>query len=70
MDKIELGNLFSQYGKMLTLNQQDILHDYLILDMGISEIAEIRQITRQAIKSVINVSVKKLKSIEVKLGGI
>ena len=69
MEFVEAGNLFNKYGKLLTNNQQEILNDYLNLDIGLSEIAQNRNATRQAIKSIIDKALLKLKDIEEKLSG-
>lgn len=61
LSKIELTKLFDAYGKLLTEKQQVVLNYYLIDDLGISEISEILNKTRQATYDFINVSVFSLK---------
>ncbi|MCL2621767.1 MAG: hypothetical protein FWD32_01910 [Firmicutes bacterium] len=64
---IEICELFNKFGWLLTKNQQEILHDYFNLDIGLSEIAEIRNITRQAVKNIIDTCVEKIASIKTKV---
>ena len=51
---LKFGNLFSIYGKLLTLKQQKILSSYYFDDLGLSEISEIYGISRQAVLDTIN----------------
>ncbi|MBQ7578959.1 MAG: hypothetical protein IJT25_00260 [Clostridia bacterium] len=67
LSKIELTKLFDAYGKLLTEKQQVVLNYYLIDDLGISEISEILNKTRQATYDFINVSVSSLKKMEEKI---
>ena len=55
------------YGNLLTEKQHQILDDYYNIDLSISEIAENNQITRQAVKDMINKGKNKLLEYEEKL---
>lgn len=64
---IELAKLFDVYGELLSKNQYDIMDDFLNNDLTLSEVAENRQISRQAVKDVVSKVEKKLQSYEEKL---
>ncbi len=66
-DKIRMSILCGIYGKLLTEKQYEILNDYYNNDFSLSEIAENNNITRQAVKDVINKSNSKLEEYEEKL---
>ncbi|MBR2743769.1 MAG: putative DNA-binding protein [Clostridia bacterium] len=66
-EKIKMSILCSIYGKLLTEKQYEILNDYYNNDFSLSEIAENNEITRQAVKDVINKSNDKLLEYENKL---
>lgn len=55
------------YGNLLTENQQDILNEYLNFDISLTEIAETRNTTRQAVLDTIKKATKKLEWYETKL---
>lgn len=64
---IRLGNLFDLYGPLLSKNQYDIMNDFLNNDLTLTEVAENRGITRQAVKDVVSKVEKKLEDYESKL---
>ena len=66
-EKIKMSILCGIYGKLLTEKQYEILNDYYNNDFSLSEIAENNQITRQAVKDVINKATSKLLEYEEKL---
>lgn len=66
-EKIKMSILFGIYGKLLTDKQYEILNDYYNNDFSLSEIAENNEITRQAVKDVINKATGKLMEYEEKL---
>ena len=69
LDKnVRLCLLNDFYGNLLTKNQQEILDDYLNFDISLTEIAENRNTTRQAVLDTIKKATKKLESFEQKLG--
>lgn len=63
----EICNLIETYSSMLTTRQQDILHDYYFLDLSLSEIAENYEVTRQAVKDILDRAVKQCYVYEEKL---
>ncbi len=65
---VEISMLCQIYGKLLTKNQLLILEDYYNKDLSLSEIAENKNITRQAVRDIIKKGEKKLFEIEKKLG--
>ena len=67
-DNIRLCLLNDFYGSLLTDNQQSILNDYLNLGITLSEIAENKDTTRQAVLDTIKKATKKLEWYESKLG--
>ena len=66
-EKIEISILCGIYGNLLTEKQYQILDDYYNNDLSLSEIAENNQITRQAVKDMINKGKTKLLEYEEKL---
>ncbi len=65
---VELSLLLQTYGKLLTKVQYDFLDDYYNSDLSLSEIAENRNITRQAARDNIKKGENKLFEYEEKLG--
>ena len=66
-EKIKMSILCEIYGNLLTEKQHQILDDYYNNDLSLSEIAENNQITRQAVKDMINKGTTKLLEYEEKL---
>ncbi|MBR3863532.1 MAG: DNA-binding protein [Clostridia bacterium] len=67
-DNFLLYQLFSVYGELLTQNQRETIEDYFGLDLSLGEIAEMRGVSRQAIKYTLDNAEKALKEYENKLG--
>ena len=67
-DNFLLYELYSVYGELLTENQRETIEDYFGLDLSLGEIAEMRGISRQAIKYTLDNAEKALKEYENKLG--
>ena len=65
---IVLSILCQIYGKLLTERQLAIMEDYYNNDLSLSEIAENRNITRQAVRDNLIKAEKKLMEFEEKLG--
>lgn len=65
---VEISILCELYGKLLTEKQFAFLDDYYNNDLSLSEIAENEDITRQAVRDIIQKSEKKLYEIEKNLG--
>lgn len=59
--------LYGLYGKLLTEKQQGIIEDYFGLDLSLSEIAEIRKISRQAVNDALSTAKEQLYHYEAKL---
>ncbi len=55
------------YGKLLTKKQFEFINDYYNNDLGLSEIAENNNITRQAVRDIIKKGERKLFEYEEKL---
>ena len=60
-------NLFTIYKNLLTYTQQEIVGDYLLADLSISEIANERNISRSAVEDAISKACKKMDDFEDKL---
>ena len=67
-DNFLLYQLYSVYGELLTENQRETIEDYFGLDLSLGEIAEMRGVSRQAIKYTLDNAEKALKEYENKLG--
>ena len=64
---MQISMLLEIYGKLLTKTQYDFLDDYYNSDLSLSEIAENREITRQAARDNIKKGENKLFEYEEKL---
>ena len=64
---VQVSMLLQIYGELLTKTQQDFLEDYYNSDLSLSEIAENRNITRQAVRDNIKKGENKLFEYEEKL---
>lgn len=65
---IEVNRLLDIYGRLLTKQQYEIMSDYYYCDLSLSEISEIRKISRTAVSDAIKTANKKLISFEEKVG--
>ena len=65
--KVEVSMLCDLYGKLLTEKQFQFINDYYNNDLGLSEIAENNNITRQAVRDIIKKGERKLFEYEEKL---
>ena len=65
--KVEVSLLCDLYGKLLTEKQFEFINDYYNNDLGLSEIAENNNITRQAVRDIIKKGERKLFEYEEKL---
>ena len=65
---VRVSMLCQIYGKLLTKKQLSILEDYYNQDLSLSEIAENKNITRQAVRDIIKKGESKLFELEEKLG--
>lgn len=67
-NRIKISMLCSYYGNMLTKNKKQITEDYVNENLSLGEIASQLGISRQAVKSTLDSSIKDLNSMESKLG--
>ena len=65
---LELVLLLDCYGELLTERQRDLAELYYNEDLSLSEIAEMREITRQAVRDSLRHSDQILLNTEQKLG--
>lgn len=56
------------YGALLTDRQREMFEDYFGLDLSLGEIAELRGVSRQAVKDALSHAEKQLAFYEEKLG--
>ena len=71
LDKaMRYSELLNLYGNLLSDTQKDILEDYYAFNLSISEIAENRHVTRSAVEDAIKKGIKKLESLEKKIGNL
>ena len=63
-EKIEISILLSLYGNLLTPTQKKYMEQYYNEDLSLSEIGENEQITRQAVRTILVKSKKKLQEYE------
>lgn len=66
-DFVKYGKLFAIYGKLLSEDRQNIMTSYFEFNMTLVEIAEEKNISRQAVLDAIAKSCKKLDEFEAKL---
>ncbi len=64
---VKVSMLCQIYGELLTKKQLAILEDYYNQDLSLSEIAENKNITRQAVRDIIKKGENKLFELEEKL---
>lgn len=64
---VRLSLLFDLYGVLLSDSQFEVMVDFLNNDLTISEVAENRGITRQAVKDMVSKVERKLENFEQKL---
>lgn len=67
MDKFSFITLWDRYRGLLTSTQQEITDMYFNLDLTVSEIAEQKGISRQAVSDCLSISKKQLEEWEDKL---
>ena len=65
---ILLTQLFDLYGPLLSKLQKNVMADFLLGDLTLTEIAENYGVSRQAIKDVVSKAETKLFDYENKLG--
>ena len=65
---IEINRLLDIYGRLLTKQQLEIMSDYYYCDLSLSEISELRSISRTAVSDAIKTATKKLNNFEKNVG--
>ena len=65
---VEVNRLLDIYGRLLTKQQFEIMTDYYNLDLSLSEISEVRKISRTAVSDALKTATKKLLNFEEKVG--
>ena len=61
---LEINRLLDIYGRLLTKQQYEIMSDYYYCDLSLSEISELRNISRTAVSDAIKTATKKLHNFE------
>lgn len=61
---LQINRLLDIYGRLLTKQQFEIMSDYYYCDLSLSEISELRNISRTAVSDAIKTSTKKLDKFE------
>lgn len=68
MDKIlEQSLLYDFYGELLTSHQKEIYEDFVLNDLSLAEIAEVHEISRQAVHDIVKRCNRQLAAYEEKL---
>ena len=62
-----IASLFDIYKNMLTEKQQQVINNYVFSNLSLSEIAEIENISRQAVKDLLDRTINILFEYEEKL---
>ena len=66
-DKVRISILLEIYGKLLTKKQYEFMDLYYNQDLSLSEIGDNEDITRQAVRTILVKSKKKLEEYEKQL---
>jgi len=61
------SELLDYYGSLLTISQKQIMSDYYLLDLSLSEISDNLKISRSAVLDTIRKASSKLESFETKM---
>lgn len=67
-ETIRINRLLDIYGNLLTDSQLEIMKDYYECNLSLSEISELRNISRTAVSDALKQSKEKLDKIDEKLG--
>ena len=65
---IKYSELYQAYGGLLTPSQAEITEMYYLFDLSLSEIAEIKSVTRQSVADTLKKVRAELDGLEEKLG--
>ena len=63
----EISSLYELYKNMLTVKQQQVISNYVFSNLSLSEIAELENISRQAVKDLLDRTINLLYDFEKKL---
>jgi len=67
-DKVKLTMLMDFYAKLLSESKRQVMIDYVENDFSLSEIASIKNVTRQAAYDIVKKAEQQLEEYEAKLG--
>ena len=67
LDLERYNRLLELYGALLSEKAYEVLHDYLVFGLSITEIAENRGITKQSVSTTIRRALRRLEEYEDKL---
>ena len=65
---VHINSLLDVYGRLLTESQLDVMKDYYQNDLSLSEISELRNISRTAVSDMLKQARQKLENYEEKIG--
>ena len=65
---LHINRLLDIYGRLLTKQQLEIMFDYYYCDLSLSEISDLRKISRTAVSDAIKTATKKLENFEKNVG--
>ena len=66
--RVHVGLLIDLYGQLLSARAREVLENYYHHDLSLAEIAELRQISRQAVHDRLHQGLNSLEQYENKLG--
>lgn len=61
---VRVNELLNLYGSQLSSTQQEILENYFVYDLSMSEIADNREVSKAAVEDAIKKGLKKLETLE------
>ena len=68
IENVRINRLLDIYGRLLTKAQYEIMSDYYQANLSLSEISDMRKISRTAVQDALKKSIEKLENCEEKLG--
>ncbi len=67
-ETLRINRLLDIYGNLLTQSQLEIMKDYYELNLSLSEISEVRNISRTAVSDALKQAKEKLDKFDKKIG--
>ena len=67
-ETVHINRLLDIYGELLSKTQYEIMCDYFWANLSLSEISQLRKISRTAVSDAINKGIEKLYNCEEKVG--